>query len=82
MHQAFEIGGKLIRGMSNQLVFSFSFKHMDMLGPMKTKSLLSIEGEKIHVDSALLFQRLIAIHFRGIVNSIWILIEYNTNVIV
>ena len=36
VHQAFEIGGKLIRGMSNQLVFSFSFKHMDMVGPMKT----------------------------------------------
>ena len=33
-----------------------------MVVPMKTKSLLSIEGEKIHVDSALLFQRLIAVY--------------------
>ena len=61
MHQVFEIGEKLICGMSNQLVFSFSFKRKDMVVPMKTKSLLSIEGEKIHVDSALLFQRLIGV---------------------
>ena len=47
--------------MSNQLVFSFSFKRKDMVVLMKTKSSLSIEGEKIYVDSALLFQRLIAI---------------------
>ena len=33
-----------------------------MVVPMKTKSLLSIEREKIHVDSALLFQRLIAVY--------------------
>ena len=62
VHQAFEIGEKLIRGMSNQLVFSFSFRCKDMVVPMKTKSSLSIEGEKIHVDSALLFQRLIAVY--------------------
>ena len=62
MHQAFEIGEKLIRGMSNQLVFSFSFKRKGMLVPMKTKSLPSIEGERIHVDSALLFQRSIAVY--------------------
>ena len=61
VHQAFEIGKKLIHGMSNQLVFSFFFRCKDMVVPMKTKSLLSIEGEKIHVDSALLFQRLIAV---------------------
>ena len=48
--------------MSNQLVFSFSFKRKDMVVPMKTKSSLSVEGEKIHVDSALLFQRLIAVY--------------------
>ena len=29
---------------------------------MKTKSSLSVEGEKIHVDSALLFQRLIVVY--------------------
>ena len=52
VHQAFEIGEMLIHGMSNQLVFSFSFKDKDMVVPMKTKSSLSIEGEKIHVDSA------------------------------
>ena len=34
----------------------------DMVVPMKTKLSLSIEGEKIHVDSALLFQRLIAVY--------------------
>ena len=62
VHQAFEIGEKLIRGMSNQLVFSFSFRGKDMVLPMKTKSSLSIEGEKIHVDSALLFQRLIVVY--------------------
>ena len=62
VHQAFKIGEKLNRGMSNQLVFSFSFKCKDMVVPMKTKSLLSIEGEKIHVDSALLFQRFIVIY--------------------
>ena len=61
MHQAVEIGEKLVCGMSNQLVFSFSFKRKDMVVLMKTKSSLSIEGEKIYVDSALLFQRLIAI---------------------
>ena len=33
-----------------------------MVVPMKTASSLSIEGEKIHVDSALLFQRLIAVY--------------------
>ena len=43
VHQAFEIGEMLIHGMSNQLVFSFSFKDKDMVVPMKTKSLLSIE---------------------------------------
>ena len=62
VHQAFKIGEKLIRGMSNQLVFSFSFKCKEMVVPMKTKSLLSIEGEKIHVDSALLVQRFVAIY--------------------
>ena len=29
---------------------------------MKTKSSLSVEGEKIHVDSALFFQRLIVVY--------------------
>ena len=48
--------------MSNQLIFIFSSKRKDMVVPMKTKSLLSIEREKIHVDSALLFQRLIAVY--------------------
>ena len=62
MHQAFEIRERLIRVISNQLVFSFSFKRKDMVVPMKTKSSLSVEGEKIHVDSALLFQRLIAVY--------------------
>ena len=62
MHQAFEIGEKLIHGMGDQSVFSFSFKRKDMAFPMKTKSSLSIEGEKVHVDSAMLFQRLIVIY--------------------
>ena len=62
MHQAFEIRERLICVMSNQLVFSFSFKRKDMVVPMKTKSSLSVEGEKIHVDSPLLFQRLIAVY--------------------
>ena len=62
VHQAFETGEKLICGMSNQLVFSFSFKRKGTVVPMKTKSSLSIEGEKIHVESALLFQRLIAVY--------------------
>ena len=48
--------------MSSQLVYSFPLKDKDMIVPMKTKSSLSIEGEKIHVDSALLFQRLIAVY--------------------
>ena len=48
--------------MSNELVFCFSFKRKDMVVPMKTKSSLSIEGENIDVDSALLFQRLIAVY--------------------
>ena len=61
VHQAFEIGEKLICGVSNHLVFSFFFMRKDMVVPMKTKSTLSIEAEKIHVDSALLFQRLIAV---------------------
>ena len=62
MHQAFEIGQKLIRGMSNQLIFNFSFKCKDMVVPMKTKLSLSNEREKIDVGSALLFQRLIAVY--------------------
>ena len=57
MHQAFEIREKLICGMSKNMS-----KHKDMVVPMKTKSSLLIEGEKIHVDSALLFQRLIAVY--------------------
>ena len=47
VHQAFEIGEKLIRGMKNQIVFSFCLKCKGMVVPMKTKSSLSIEGEKI-----------------------------------
>ena len=62
VHQASEIGEKLICGMSNQFVFSFSFKHKDMVVPVKAKSLLSIEGENIHGYSTLLFQRLIAVY--------------------
>ena len=62
LDQAFEIGEKLIRGMSNQFLFSFSFKRKDMVVLIKTKSLLSIEVENVHVDSALLFQRLIAVY--------------------
>ena len=82
MHQAFEIGQKLICGMSNQLIFIFSFNRKDMVVPVKTKSLLSIEREKIHVDSALLFQRLIVVYsLRGTVNSIWIRIEYKTVIV-
>ena len=61
-HQAFEIGEKLIHGMNDQTVFNFSYKRKDMVVPMKTKSSLSIEGEKVQVDSALLFQRLIAVY--------------------
>ena len=48
--------------MSNQLIFSFSFKRKDMVVPMKTKLSLSNEREKIDVGSALLFQRLIAVY--------------------
>ena len=62
VHQAFEIREKLIHEMSNQLLFSFSFRCKDLVVPMKTKSSLSMEGEKIRADSALLFQRLIAVY--------------------
>ena len=48
--------------MSNQLVFSFSFKRRDIVVPIKITSSLSIEREKIHADSALLFQRLNAVY--------------------
>ena len=54
VHQVFEIGEKLIRGRSNQLALSFSFKRKEKLVLMKRISLLPINGEKIHVDSALL----------------------------
>ena len=37
VHQAFEIGEKLICGMKNQLVFSFPFRHKDMVVPMRDK---------------------------------------------
>ena len=62
VHQAFEIGEKLICGVSNHLVFSFSFICKVMVLPMMTKSSLSIEAEKSHVDPALLCQRLIAVY--------------------
>ena len=61
-HQAFEIGEKLIHEMNDQPVFSFSYKRKEMVVPMKTKSSLSIEGEKVVVDSTLLFQSLIAVY--------------------
>ena len=62
VRQAFEIGEKFVRGRSNQLVVSFSFKCKGMVVPMKTKSSLPIEGEKIHVDSTSLIQRLIGVY--------------------
>ena len=37
VHQAFEIGEKLFHGMSNQLVFIFSFKCKNMVVPFSIK---------------------------------------------
>ena len=54
--QALEVREKLIHGLSNQLVFSFSFKCKDMVVPIKTKSSLSIEGERF---------MLIQLYFKG-----------------
>ena len=62
VHQAFQIGEKLIRRMSNQLVFILSFKCKDMVVPMNTTASLSIEGKTIYVGSTLSFQKLIAVY--------------------
>ena len=48
--------------MADHTVIDFAYKKKDMVIQMKTKSMISIEGEKIRVDSALLFKRLIAVY--------------------
>ena len=62
VHKAHDIGEGLVQSMARQNVFSFGYKKKDRVIQMKTKSTVSIEGEKVHVDSTLLFQRLIAVY--------------------
>ena len=57
-----DIGEKQVISMSGPNVFDFSFKKKDMVITMKTKSVMSIDGESVHVDSTLLFERLIAVY--------------------
>ena len=57
-----DIGEKQVISMSGPNVFDFSFKKKDMVITMKTKSVMSIDGESVHVDSTLLFQRLITVY--------------------
>ena len=43
-------------------IYTYSFKKTSMAVIMKTKSTVSIESKKVHIDSELLFQRLSAVY--------------------
>ena len=62
VHKAHSLGEALVSSMAGIDVFSFAYQKKDRVIQMKTKSMVSIEGEKVHVDSGILFQRLIAVY--------------------
>ena len=52
------IGNQIISNMVGETVEKFSFKRKDQVVTLASKSALKIDGEAVHVDPQLLFQRL------------------------
>ena len=55
-----EVGSKVIASMTGKNVLDYNFKRTDQAVTMGTKSTVKIDGDSIHVDPQLLFQRLLA----------------------
>lgn len=59
--QAKEIGEKILNGMIGKEVYNYSLRKKDTVVTMESKSKVKIDGEEVHIDPQLLFQRLVII---------------------
>ena len=57
--RAKEIGQKIMDSMTSIPVAHYTFKHSDQVTTLQSKSSVRVEGQPIHVDPELMFQRLI-----------------------
>jgi hypothetical protein len=51
------VGDKIIKSMEGRNILDFSFKRKDQVVTMSSKTSIKIDGETVHVDPQLLFQR-------------------------
>jgi hypothetical protein len=51
------VGDKIIKSMEGKNILDFSFKRKDQVVTMSSKTSIKIDGETVHVDPQLLFQR-------------------------
>ena len=61
-HEAYEVGEKAVASMSGKAVFGYKYEKKHEIIPTKIKSMVTIGDEKVHVDTTLLFQSLIAVY--------------------
>ena len=62
VYYARSLGEKLVKTMEGQGVFTFVYKKANKAKQMQSKNAVLIDGEKVSIDSTLLFQRLIAVY--------------------
>ncbi|XP_045199496.1 uncharacterized protein LOC123553863 [Mercenaria mercenaria] len=56
-----EVGEGIIKGMTDQKVIEYTFKRKNEAVTLGKKNSVKVDGAEIHVDSQLLFERLIAV---------------------
>ncbi len=61
VHEAETIGQHIVADMSGKPVGEYSFKRKCQAVQMSTKATVTVDGDRIHIDPQLLFQRLVTI---------------------
>ena len=56
---SFNVGMEILKSMHGISIYDYSFKKKDKAVTMKVRSTAELDGEVVHVDPQLLFQRLI-----------------------
>ena len=64
-----EVGTRVLQSMVGHHVLDYSFKKAGHAVTMNTKSTVKVDGDAIHVDPQLLFQRLMAASDRLVENQ-------------
>ena len=60
VHKATEVGNNILQAMVGKNAFDYSFKKSEQVVTPTTAPSVTLDGEKVHVDPQLLFQRLTA----------------------